>query len=436
MHLPSSVVVAVSFLVASGSISGVQCAYCDDHKFKELRPGVQFTKELSSSEYGAISSFKTLHCCGKKYLSLEWFKDGRPYPWPSDVSSFILNPESANQTIYTQSLTQSDRGVYTCQLANHTTTINHSVNLGTTDDAGYWGDPLPTYKMPRVHYAEHGDFIRLYCEGFVGKVKLPDATNTITWKKIGSNRTVESNDKYEIQEVIRENEQVLGAFLYINNIQETDYGQYSCSISNTDDQIVQQFTSVSKFVAKEQSEKKLFKELIFIICLMVLLILTLWKRRWVVAAYRRLRKNIAKDKYILPKKTTWNLIIFYDQENKERAHYLKEKIEQQQEDNYIIKSYLIDFDEDSIKTHVDLAKDYDFAVYLLSSDDTQTSSLTKSSLKSFIEDNASLKNYLINYCDSPTTPTKKWCDKIVLDLNDGLAKRNQNKLSNSLLGVV
>lgn len=48
-----------------------------------------------------------------------------------------------------------------------------------------------------------------------------------------------------------------------------------------------------------------------------------------------------------------------------------------------------------INTHTDLAKGYDFAVYLLSSDDTLTSSLTKSTLKSFIQDNASPKKYII-----------------------------------------
>jgi len=44
----------------------------------------------------------------------------------------------------------------------------------------------------------------------------------------------------------REDDQVLGAFLFINKIQETDYGQYMCSISNFDDQIVKQFTNITK----------------------------------------------------------------------------------------------------------------------------------------------------------------------------------------------
>jgi len=37
------------------------------------------------------------------------------------------------------------------------------------DVKSYWEDPLPTYKMANVHYAQPGELVRLYCEGFVGK---------------------------------------------------------------------------------------------------------------------------------------------------------------------------------------------------------------------------------------------------------------------------
>lgn len=112
----------------------------------------------------------------------------------------------------------------------------------------------------------------------VGQVDLPDAVNTITWKKIDGNQTFGSSEKYRVEEVIRyykdnlgwnyltshrsysfyyltniiitfirrENAQVLGAFLFINKLEESDYGRYMCSISNTDDQIVQQFTNITK----------------------------------------------------------------------------------------------------------------------------------------------------------------------------------------------
>lgn len=56
----------------------VAAAYCDDDLFPDdeedqlWSSGVKFTKELSAAEYGVLSSFKTLNCCGKKYLSIEW----------------------------------------------------------------------------------------------------------------------------------------------------------------------------------------------------------------------------------------------------------------------------------------------------------------------------------------------------------------------------
>lgn len=60
-------------------------AHCSDNLFPEdedhLRrsSGVRLTKELSANEYGPMESFKTLHCCGKNYLSLEWWVAGAYY---------------------------------------------------------------------------------------------------------------------------------------------------------------------------------------------------------------------------------------------------------------------------------------------------------------------------------------------------------------------
>ncbi|XP_025417058.1 uncharacterized protein LOC112688199 [Sipha flava] len=432
-------VVAAAVIVRGGSAT-----YCDDNLFhaagklhlSSSSPGVQFTKELSASEYGPLNSFKKLHCCGENYLSLEWFKDNRSYPWPSDVSSFILNPESANQTIYTRSLTSSDHGVYTCQLANHTNIVNHSIQLVTIDVTSYWGEPLPTYKIPNKHYAQPEDSVRLYCEGFVGKVGLPDAINTIKWTKIGGNQTIESNEKYKIVEVSRENDQVLGAFLFINKIQETDYGQYMCSISNTDDQIVQQFTNITKpvFNNEQLDDKKVHRDLKFIILVMLALILIVWKRRWLCLTFERLKTKLDNDKYTLSEKTVHNIIVFYDEDNKDNAQYLVKKMEHR--DNFITKKYYIDFSEDFIKRHTDLVKGFDLAIYLLSSNDTITSSLmTKSSQKSFIQDSVPPKKYIIDCDNMPVTPTKSWCDRVLADLSTEHTKRNQNT-TNKLFRVV
>lgn len=57
------------------------------------------------------------------------FKDGKPYPWPNDVSSLILYPEAENQTIYTRSASFADVGNYTCMLRNDTHKSEHHVAL-------------------------------------------------------------------------------------------------------------------------------------------------------------------------------------------------------------------------------------------------------------------------------------------------------------------
>lgn len=57
------------------------------------------------------------------------YKDSRPYPWPGGESTFILYPESANQTIYTQEVRTSDAGRYSCRARNDTTTLEGDITL-------------------------------------------------------------------------------------------------------------------------------------------------------------------------------------------------------------------------------------------------------------------------------------------------------------------
>ncbi|KAJ9597520.1 hypothetical protein L9F63_011617, partial [Diploptera punctata] len=57
------------------------------------------------------------------------YKDGRAYPWPGEVSSFILYPESANQTIYSKSVVESDSGNYSCLVRNDTHALWRTINF-------------------------------------------------------------------------------------------------------------------------------------------------------------------------------------------------------------------------------------------------------------------------------------------------------------------
>lgn len=50
-------------------------------------------------------------------------------PWPGTVSSFILYPKSANQTIFSVGIKLQDRGNYTCILRNDSVVIEHKIQL-------------------------------------------------------------------------------------------------------------------------------------------------------------------------------------------------------------------------------------------------------------------------------------------------------------------
>ncbi|XP_015109356.1 single Ig IL-1-related receptor isoform X2 [Diachasma alloeum] len=207
--------------------------YCSAHKFDNLPGGLRFTKEVVTTEYANVGAFKAIHCCLRGYRSIEWYKDDRAYPWPGAVSHFILYPESANQTIYTQEARHSDAGSYSCKARNDTDTLIGDISLKIVgeDTSGYTGKPLVTYK-PVSQLVQLGGAARLFCEAYLGKVDLPDARNSVTWTKAGSNVTVPSRGRISQHRVSREDEQIIGSYLEITATTLEDYGQYECIVSN------------------------------------------------------------------------------------------------------------------------------------------------------------------------------------------------------------
>ncbi|XP_034950251.1 single Ig IL-1-related receptor-like [Chelonus insularis] len=207
--------------------------YCSAHKFDKLPGGLRFTKEVVTTEYANVGAFKAIHCCLRGYRSIEWYKDDKAYPWPGALSHFILYPESANQTIYTQTVRLSDAGKYSCRARNDTTTLAGDITLDIVgeDASGYTGKPLPTYK-PISQLVPLGGSARLFCEAYLGKVDLPDVKNSVTWTKATSNVTVPSNGRVSQHRVSREDEQIVGSYLEIEATTPEDYGEYECRISN------------------------------------------------------------------------------------------------------------------------------------------------------------------------------------------------------------
>lgn len=72
---------------------------------------------------------KPLESISNTFTLVGRYKDNRAYPWPGGESNFILYPESANQTIYTQEMRASDAGRYSCQARNDTTILEGDITL-------------------------------------------------------------------------------------------------------------------------------------------------------------------------------------------------------------------------------------------------------------------------------------------------------------------
>ncbi|XP_049535455.1 fibroblast growth factor receptor 1-like [Anopheles darlingi] len=201
--------------------------HCSEHRYAHSlhTHHLQFTKEIPDREYAVLQQFKSLHCCGKGYRSIEWFKNGKPHPWSKDVSSFIVYPEAANQTIYSPRLEENDVGNYTCILRNESHTIHHNIELRLQDKLD---NPMPTFR-PKDLTVDVGDSVRFYCEAFVGNLYLPDATNQIQWMQMFDDKPHSITDGEQVN-VTREDGQIIGSYLSIPIIQAHHYGRYRCQI--------------------------------------------------------------------------------------------------------------------------------------------------------------------------------------------------------------
>ncbi|KAK4878947.1 hypothetical protein RN001_007093 [Aquatica leii] len=202
--------------------------YCLTNLFNTDGNSMEFTKEPSRAEFAITGSFKGLHCCAKGYRSIEWYKDGKPHPWyAAGVSKLIIYPKSANQTIYTRSVTMDDAGNYTCLLRNASVVYAHTITL--TVYKRLPDDPKVTYISDNTQ-VQVGQSIRLFCEAFVGLVDLPDAYSEAVWIKYGENETFDKDPRINRIKVSRENDQTVGAYLTIQDLKKEDYGRYVCII--------------------------------------------------------------------------------------------------------------------------------------------------------------------------------------------------------------
>lgn len=200
---------------------------------------LRFSRELSGDEYVAEGRLMSLHCCADGYRSIEWFKDGVPYPWSGDVSSFLLSPRSANQTVQSARAARSDAGRYACSARNSTHSLRHLITLHVLEQLPE--SPMSTFK-PTDQWVELGRDVSFFCEAYVGRINLPDADSKISWHRVRPVQDVPISQldvEHYAEEIVRRQEgEVVGAYLRVNGVRAEDYGEYRCSVRTTGDQLL------------------------------------------------------------------------------------------------------------------------------------------------------------------------------------------------------
>ncbi|XP_059487214.1 uncharacterized protein LOC132203433 [Neocloeon triangulifer] len=194
--------------------------------------GLQFTREVGKSDFVLEAKFKSIHCCARGYRSIEWYKDDIPYPWLGGGSSFILDPQTVNQTIFSGAVRESDAGLYKCVVRNDTHSLSHTISL-TVLDNDYEGPMKTTYK-PEDQYISPGDSTRFFCEAFIGHIavnKTSELHQTVNWRKDGANSSLLNSTKFIQHHFHRDEDQTLGGYLEVADVQPQDYGRYICSIA-------------------------------------------------------------------------------------------------------------------------------------------------------------------------------------------------------------
>ncbi|XP_026323690.1 uncharacterized protein LOC113232980 [Hyposmocoma kahamanoa] len=220
-------------LCVAATVQTVFAGYCSMNTFNDNSSSMHFTKEPVPLDYGFSDKFKSIHCCVKGYRSIEWFKDGVAYPWSAGVSNLILYPEAANQTLYTHRAARSDSGNYTCRISNETHSETHTVTLDILENPA---DSPKTMFVSKDQWVEEGGRLRLFCEALVGRSYLADAKSDLRWYKVWPNGTEGDllSTQTEIKTKRDDIDDIIGAYLLVDNVQAQDYGTYACVVHSND----------------------------------------------------------------------------------------------------------------------------------------------------------------------------------------------------------
>ncbi|XP_013418114.1 uncharacterized protein LOC106179130 [Lingula anatina] len=212
---------------------------------------LRFTRELGNLDYSCTDNNKRLYCCAAGFQTLHWFKMENEkwisFPPPDQTGTCDVGCPyqllRSNTTLAMKPPLQYRSGRYKCVISDDAgDQKQHEIELKVVE-CGNWNKPPAQMQPPKqrltdgvlVHKRKHGQHVSFICEGFFGDPL--GMFNDIRWqrknKTSGHIREVTAwGPRYSVTETKREEDNILLANFTISDIEEGDYDDYMCRMSN------------------------------------------------------------------------------------------------------------------------------------------------------------------------------------------------------------
>ncbi|VDI22433.1 Hypothetical predicted protein, partial [Mytilus galloprovincialis] len=170
------------------------------------------TKKIELQKYGTSIELSCQITSESTISLVQWYKNEQPIY--KRTNKTYATRDITSQYLTIKDIQESDIGEYTCEVHN----INGSTR--TEPIQVMYALPVLTVENKKIEIKQYGERIELYC-----KITSEYAIQVVQWYKEEYLVCCKNNQKYETINI-------KSPVLVINDIQESDIGEYSCEVDN------------------------------------------------------------------------------------------------------------------------------------------------------------------------------------------------------------